>query len=236
MRKTGTTVQPIVTATCSVCGKSFSCPANQAPRRESCTPSHSGPRDNCCSCKLRKLSEAGEKIEFMSEPEILSFLRIAKKEVGIGFYLAFRLAINGMLKPRDLELLKVSDLKLFKDEQNPTKPCLLKVGKTTVELDCDTLSAVEGWTQDREAKGRIFPFRKWTLRRAFKKTLKLGNIYEYTMHALRHTGIMLRVRCAKNLIDMEAIRKAARLHSLISLQPYLTKENSNLLEHVRFVK
>ena len=219
----------VVPVVCSVCKKTFHCPPNQASRREVCCKPHQGPWDNCCSCVAKMRKEQHPKIEFMTSKETRQFLKAARK-VGIEFYLAFRLAINGMLNIHDLLKLKTTSLKIFRGDE--TKPCILKVGDASVELDCETLSAIEEWCGNHD---KLFPIQKRAFQRAYRETLSIGNIYEYTFHALRHTGIMLRAQCVRNLTDLESLRRAARFKSLEGLKPYLMAVESSLTSRVRFV-
>lgn len=214
------------TVTCQICEKVFTCPPQHAIRREVCA-------DDQCRKEAKKRKYRNPQIEFMTAKEVRQFLKAAR-QVGIGYYLAFRLAINGMLKVRDLTKLKATSLQIYRAEKDAAKPCVLKVGNTKVELDCETLAAVEEWHGQR--KERLFPYHWLAIWRAFKSALKIGNVYEYTFHALRHTGIMLRAQCVKNLMDLEALRKAARFHSLKGLKPYLTAVDSPLVSRVHFAK
>lgn len=167
----------------------------------------------------------------MNDVEISQLLRAAKK-LGIEFYLAFRVAINGMLTIRDLKALKFSDLKLYRG--GGKKPCILKVGVTAVELDCDTLLDIESWREGKH--GRLFSASFRTFKRKFREATKLGGVFEYQFHALRETGIMMRAACVTNLADLEALKKAARLKSFKALFPYRRAMESKLVERVKFAK
>jgi integrase len=169
------------------------------------------------------------KIEFMTRIEIRQFLTAAKRE-DPACHAAFLLAINAMLKIKDLMRLKVSDLL-----RGPDEPCRLKVGTALIELDCETLTVVENWATNRQ--GKLFPFKdKRAVWKAFRKIIEAGNIYAYTFHALRHTGIMLRAKEVKNLVDQEALRKAARFGRHEQLRPYRMAEESSLVNRVKFPK
>ncbi|OGT60096.1 MAG: hypothetical protein A3E01_10260 [Gammaproteobacteria bacterium RIFCSPHIGHO2_12_FULL_63_22] len=161
----------------------------------------------------------------MSPIEVKQFLRAAKK-IGERWYLAFRLYMNAMLRARELTRLTERDIARHADG-------ILAVDGVEVRLDCDTLQEIERWRGART--GRLFPG-YYTVRKAFRKAIKLGNVYEYTMHALRHTGIMIRAREVRTPADLEDLRKMARFRRTCFLRPYLGAEESKLIERVKFVK
>lgn len=232
---------------CDECGHKIICLPAQANHRNCCVSIRNHPkvpkgkRCDCCWHKLHRKKHAEferGKIEFISDADgevdwkqIRQLLDAARK-LGIEYYLAFRLAINGMLTIKDLKTLKFSDMKLFRSSGK--KPCVLKVDGTAVELDCDTLLDIESWREGKS--GRLFNASYRTFQRKFREAIRLGNVYEYQFHALRATGIMLRAQWVKNLADLEDLRKAARLWGLDELMPYRKAVESKLAELVKFVK
>lgn len=222
-----------VTAVCAVCKKTFACPTNQGSRRECCTASHDAKGKACVCCwhqykRLKTFESYNGKIEYLTKRKEIRQLLGAAKKIGPGFYLAFQLAINGMLYLHELVRLKISDLVRSSDDD---RPCVLKIGSATVEMNCETIDAFDDWTRGKA--GRLFSYSRRMLQRKFRETTKLGHVFEYQFHALRHTGIMLRAACVRNLSDLEALRKAARFKSLKQLYPYLSAETSSLLTRVR---
>lgn len=199
------------TLICSVCGKTFPV-ARPYSRRETCSPEC----NKLHNAELARKRERGE-IEALTPVEIRQLFSAAKK-TGAGYYLAFRLAINGALKLHEILELRTSDIPPI-----PAKaPCFFLLRGKTVELDCETASALGNWIGTR--KGRLFPWSRDQLRKAWRKTLALGKLYDYTFHALRHTGILQRVRWAKTMPDLETVRKNCRFRSLKQLNPYLRAE------------
>lgn len=221
--------------TCDACGDQITCKPSQTSRRNCCVSIRSHPKlkkGERCNCCWHKLNRQPSTIEFLKKIEIKQLYRAARK-LGIEFYLAFRLAINGMFTIKDLLKLHLSDFRIYPADRK--KPCCIEIGEAVVELDCETLCAIQDWLGDR--KGPLFLASYRTMQRRFREAARLGNVYDgYEFHILRHTGIMLRAQCVRNLADLEALRKAARFRRLRELRPYRTVAESKLMERVRFPK
>jgi len=227
----------LVTTTCRECGKEFSCPANQAPRREVCVPRHpklGRPRCACCACAWDRRRRHEPNADYMTGDEIQAFLLVARK-ISNGYCLAFQLAVNAMLRLHELVTVKASHL-----EQGDV--CRLTVNGVKIDLDCETIELLS--KMKPTPSGRLLPYSKRTLQRAFRTAVSKTSVddrplYEYTFNALRATGIAMRVAAMKTPADFEVVRQAARLFSPDALTRYMPKpkkETSTLLNRVKFPK
>lgn len=210
----------LVKSTCANtdCGKEFFCLPRMAPRRQACGEE--------CARLLKLQYKRNPHPEFMGHKEIQQLYRAAKK-IDVGLYITFRLAINAMLRIKELLKLKIADL--LQDDENP---CHLRVSGIAIDLDCQTILDVRNWATGRT--GKLLPYSKIFIQRGFRASTERGNVYAYTFHALRHTGIMLRAKKVCSYTDLEALRKAARFRSIEALTPYRNAEPSKLVDRVRF--
>lgn len=223
--------KPVATTAsrCRICGHEFQCPVNQVQRREVCTPPH--PRRGrekcrCCACRWSRLRDNNKLIDFMSSTEAVAFLAAAKKQRG-NFYLAFRLAIDGMMFLTELAKLKVTDVFSSSEECHLMLPIPRHHSmRVKVELvDCETVELLRRRLNGR-GRGRVFLYSKRTFQRAFRKAIADAGLLDYTFMTLRQTGISIRAKEIRSAQDQETVRKAARLFCLESLKPYLPKETS----------
>lgn len=165
----------------------------------------------CCSCRRMRKNYAEPRIEIMERAELRAVLS-ASKRAKPWAYIAFRMAVNGMLTASELVSLRRSDI------VNAT-PCRIRISKSSVPIECGTIETLEDWLGDR--KGRIFPYHEKAVRREFASVLKSAGIYPYGFSALRQTGIWLRGSAIRSGSDLRSLRQASRIKSFEDLAPYL---------------
>jgi integrase len=175
------------------------------------------------------LKDNSKFVDTMSPDEAGTFLAAAKK-LDENFYLAFRLAIDGMMFLTELVRLKVSDVVSTAEGCHVVLPMPRRHSiLTKVELaDCETVELLARCATGRGRHECLFPYSKRTFQRTFRKVIARAGLLDYTFMALRQTGILIRCEAIRSGRDIEAAQKAARLFSIESLKPYMPKEGSTV--------
>lgn len=160
-------------AVCVECGKSFEVSARLAKKAKVCTPKRAPHRAKfvrksdstirrepcqCCRCVYHRKFVVQRQVslrreDYMDVVDIKLFLAAAK-EIAIGYYLAFRVAVNAMLKQGEILALRPEYLVTDTEPCYLKVPCMRRKGRPVecVDLDCETVTALKAWVTRRSKK------------------------------------------------------------------------------------
>jgi integrase len=234
-----------VTLVCVVCKDKFTRPANLAVKAKVCTsksqthkttwkklPDGSTKRISCgcCLCVYKRTLSKQSSLDGKLVPseKTGALLRKARELYGDETWLAFRLALNAMLRVRELASLLVSDLK---SDVKPVPQLEVVALKKKVEMrykvDIDPKTAREVKAMvGRRTTGTLFETAKRTFQERFKAVARAVGLGHLSIHSLRHTGISNRGAAVTDMRDLNYLRDQARHNSIEVTKRYLGYETS----------
>lgn len=245
---------------CVVCGKSFVPNRYNLAHQKTCTPAghvcDTTPvrgtdgvyRRKACACCRDAYKRSGWNKEIISYRKILSpeelrrFLAAARK-VDEGYYWAFRLCVNAMLRVGEVRLIRVSHFSRQDVQHTVSVPTLKRHARPEIEVAIDraTHEGVLKHARSRGVrKGLIFTKSKRSYQHWAKTIMRnLGLKKLSTSHILRHTGISMRARAVRSVTDLAALQQAARHTTITITQRYihaLPEEQMRLWGRVQWAK
>lgn len=182
----------------------------------------------CCRCLYKKTLAKHRDLDAKMIPSkrFGEFLRCARETYGETVYLAFRVALNAMLRVTELASLRVEHFKPA--DKGLAVLEILALKKTVamlipVDIDGETAAALKKHIKGR-TEGTIFDIPPRTFQHKFKQVARKLDLGHLSMHALRHTGIWNRARSITNLNDLNYLRQQARHESIETTKLYLGYE------------
>jgi len=225
-----------------ICGKAFQREANNAVNAKICLSADAPHRKvdkvmadgstrkvcECCRCVYKKTIGRQRSIEGKLIPlsRVQEFLKLTQENYGDEITLAFRTAINAMLRVSELTGLQVGDLAPHAHPLPQLQVMALKKKVKMlypVDMDAKTIKDLMAYVGTR-TEGPIFTVPVRTFQHKFKQVIRKMGLPKLSIHSLRHTGIANRGKHVKNLNELNYLRIQARHESIETTKLYLGLE------------
>jgi len=252
IRRMETALQGLV---CVVCGSKYLRAPNNAVKAKVCTPfkyTHKvtwidEPDGNkkkvpcpCCRCIYKKTLAKHRTLDgkILPTARLEEFLRLSEKLFNKGIALAFRTAINAMLRVGELSSIQVGDV----DFNLKPIPALYVIAlkkavkiRYKVDIDPEMAADLKVWI-GKKREGPIFGIPIRTLQERFKTVVRKMGIPGFSIHSLRHTGVFNRGKSVTTLTDLNYLRDQARHESIETTKLYLGYEERQRVDMMKKVK